>query len=294
MEKFDNEKPKQQTLKIFYKQDNDNTHLLEKITSPKLENNILTEYLNRLRNAFERVSGAFQHRFEKYTFGISAKISGITAVKICILSIIMFFIFRKDIATPINSVNFVAQTMNEEKAHASKHKKSFVTPAALGSVVNDLSPASPEELRENQVREYIERFSDIAVGEMDKFGIPASISMAQAIIESRSGTSSLAVRNNNHFGIKCFSKSCPKGHCSNFTDDHHKDFFRQYKGVWESWREHSNFLMKYRYKNLTKHGKNYRAWASGLREFGYATDSNYDKKLIAVIEKYGLQKLDDL
>ncbi|NJN35676.1 MAG: glucosaminidase domain-containing protein [Saprospiraceae bacterium] len=294
MEKLNNEEPKQQTLKIFYKQENEHTQSLEKTTFPRFEDNVLSDYFNRLQNAFERVSGVFQHRFEKYTFGIGTKISRVTAIKICILSIIMFLIFRKDIATPINSVNFVAETMNEEKTHANKHKKSFVTPAALGSVVDDLSPASPEDLREVQVREYIERFSDVAVGEMDKFGIPASISMAQAIIESRSGTSSLAVRNNNHFGIKCFSKSCPKGHCSNFTDDHHKDFFRQYKGPWESWREHSHFLMKYRYRNLTKHGKNYRSWAQGLKEYGYATDNSYDKKLISVIEKYDLHKLDDL
>lgn len=158
----------------------------------------------------------------------------------------------------------------------------------------NISPASPEELRETNVKGFIEQYSKIAVAEMDKFGIPASISMAQAIVESRSGTSVLAARNNNHFGIKCFSKSCPKGHCSNYTDDSHKDFFRKYANATDSWREHSQFLMKYRYRDLLKYGKNYRVWAKGLREFGYATDKNYDKKLISIIERYELFKLDDL
>lgn len=158
----------------------------------------------------------------------------------------------------------------------------------------DLAPAAPEELRAQNVKAYIERFSKIAVAEMDKFGIPASVSMAQAIIESRSGTSVLAIRNNNHFGIKCFSKTCAKGHCTCYTDDHHKDFFRKYANPTDSWREHSQFLMKYRYRELLKYGKNYRVWAKGLRDFGYATDQNYDKKLIAIIERYELNKLDDL
>lgn len=72
---------------------------------------------------------------------------------------------------------------------------------------------------------YIERFAPIAVQEMEKYGIPASISLAQGLLESRAGTSKLAVQTNNHFGLKCFSRGCKKGHCKNFTDDTHKDFF---------------------------------------------------------------------
>jgi flagellum-specific peptidoglycan hydrolase FlgJ len=216
-------------------------------------------------------------------------------VKVCIIVIIMLFILKEDIAFNFKMGNFASENSIEEKTHTTnKQKKSIATPASLGSVVNDFAPAAPEELREVQVRQYIEHFSETAVGEMDKFGIPASISMAQAIIESRSGTSTLATRNNNHFGVKCFSKTCPEGHCNNFTDDHHKDFFRKYPGPWESWREHSQFLMKNSYRRLLKHGKNYRAWAVGLREIGYATDPTYDKKLISVIERYDLYKLDDL
>ena len=63
---------------------------------------------------------------------------------------------------------------------------------------------------------------------MDKFGIPASITLAQGLLESNNGESRLTTKNNNHFGIKCFSRKCKKGHCSNFSDDSHKDFFRKY------------------------------------------------------------------
>jgi len=139
---------------------------------------------------------------------------------------------------------------------------------------------------------YIKRFEDIAVTEMSKYGIPASIKMAQALLESGAGNSKLAGKNNNHFGIKCFSKQCRKGHCANFSDDHHKDFFRKYPTAWESWRDHSKFLTEGKYKDLLVHRDDYKAWAKGLKKHGYATDPTYADKLIATIELYELYKLD--
>jgi Mannosyl-glycoprotein endo-beta-N-acetylglucosaminidase len=157
---------------------------------------------------------------------------------------------------------------------------------------NGAAPVGAKELHEEQAREYIERFGNIAREEMQKYGIPASISLAQGLVESRAGTSRLAVRNNNHFGMKCFSKKCPKGHCSNFTDDHHKDFFRIYPSPWESWRAHSQMLSNGRYASLKKHGRDYRKWAHGLKGIGYATDRNYAEKLIGMIEKFDLHRYD--
>lgn len=139
---------------------------------------------------------------------------------------------------------------------------------------------------------YVKRFSSVAKSEMKKFGIPASITLAQGLIESNAGESKLAQQNNNHFGMKCFSKKCSKGHCSNFTDDSHKDFFRKYKSAWESYRSHSNMLMGKRYKNLRKHGKDYKAWAYGLKKAGYATDKRYAQKLIHIIEELKLYQYD--
>lgn len=157
---------------------------------------------------------------------------------------------------------------------------------------NDAAPLSVGDLRDEPSEQYIARFEKIAIQEMHKYGIPASICMAQGLVESRFGTSKLAVNNNNHFGIKCFSKRCKKGHCSNFTDDHHKDFFRIYANAWESWRAHSQMLANSRYGRLKKYGLDYRKWAYGLEQLGYATDQSYAEKLIGVVEKFNLQRLD--
>ena len=127
---------------------------------------------------------------------------------------------------------------------------------------------------------------------MEKFGIPASIGLAQGLVESRAGTSKLARGNNNHFGMKCFSKKCPTGHCTNATDDHHKDFFRKYHSAWESWRAHSELLAGGHYSRLKKYGRDYRQWAYGLKALGYATDRTYAEKLISMIEKYDLHRFD--
>jgi len=140
---------------------------------------------------------------------------------------------------------------------------------------------------------YVKRFALVAKGEMEKYGIPASITLAQGLIETNAGESKLSVRNNNHFGMKCFSKKCRKGHCSNFTDDSHKDFFRKYKSAWESYRAHSHLLNGKRYRHLKKLGtKDYKGWAKGLRKAGYATDKRYAEKLINLIETLRLDKFD--
>lgn len=139
---------------------------------------------------------------------------------------------------------------------------------------------------------YIFDYKELAKAESEKYGIPVSIILGQGILESNSGLSILAAKANNHFGIKCFSKTCKKGHCVNHGDDSHKDFFRIYQNPWQSYRDHSEFLMKPRYKNLFKLKKsNYKGWAHGLSKAGYATDEQYAQKLISVIEKYELHKL---
>lgn len=145
--------------------------------------------------------------------------------------------------------------------------------------------------REKQLA-YVSRFKDVARSEMHKYGIPASITLAQGLIESNAGESRLSRENNNHFGMKCFSKSCRKGHCANFMDDSHKDFFRKYQTSWESYRAHSNLLMGKRYRGLKKHGKDYEKWAHGLKKAGYATDRRYAEKLIHIIKELKLYEFD--
>lgn len=151
------------------------------------------------------------------------------------------------------------------------------------------------EEKHKEAQAYIQKYHHVAGVEMDEYGIPASIKLAQGILESARGTSSLAEQNKNHFGIKCFSKTCKRGHCSNFEDDDHKDFFRIYRSAEQSYREHSIFLQKPRYERLFRlDKKDYKAWAHGLKACGYATDPNYAPKLISIIETYNLDNFDDI
>lgn len=155
-----------------------------------------------------------------------------------------------------------------------------------------LSKKELDKLRKQQ--SYVKRFQRVAVAEMKKYGIPASITLAQGLVESNAGASRLARKNNNHFGMKCFSRRCKKGHCSNFTDDSHKDFFRKYKSSWESYRAHSLMLKNNkRYKKLFNiPASDYKAWCKGLKKAGYATDPHYAEKLIHVIEELELFQYD--
>lgn len=146
---------------------------------------------------------------------------------------------------------------------------------------------------------YIEQFKWIAVEEMQRTGIPASIKMAQALHESQSGRSELALNANNHFGIKC--KANWNGETYQYKDDDKDNTgnlvfscFRSYATAMESYYDHSDFL-KYRprYKELFDLPKtDYKAWANGLKKCGYATDPNYPDRLIRIIEKYNLDLLD--
>ena len=144
----------------------------------------------------------------------------------------------------------------------------------------------------SSAEQYIKDYLELAKQQEKKHNIPASITLAQGIHESNAGKSKLAVNNNNHFGIKCFDRYCKKGHCVNYKDDSHKDFFMNFKSGWACYNYRSKFLHKDRYKHLMKLKKtDYKSWANGLQKAGYATDKNYAKKLIRTIEKYDLHKL---
>ncbi|MEZ4960672.1 MAG: glucosaminidase domain-containing protein [Saprospiraceae bacterium] len=141
-------------------------------------------------------------------------------------------------------------------------------------------------------RSYVERFAATAMSEMKTYGIPASITLAQGLIETNAGDSKLASESNNHFGIKCRSK-CRGCTCRNYSDDDVYDMFRVFDTAWESFREHSKLLQIDRYKKLKKYGtKDYKSWATGLKKAGYATDKNYDAKLIQLIEELDLWQFD--
>ena len=146
---------------------------------------------------------------------------------------------------------------------------------------------------------YLEQFKFIAISEMQRSGIPASIKMAQGMMESQAGRSELAMNANNHFGIKC--KSTWNGATYLYIDDD-KDTagnlthscFRMYNSAEDSYVDHTEFIIgRSRYKELFSLSKfDFESWANGLKRCGYASDPLYAKKLIDLIKKYNLQSLD--
>lgn len=139
---------------------------------------------------------------------------------------------------------------------------------------------------------YIAKFSGIAVSEMKRTGIPASITLAQGMLESRYGLSTMATEGHNHFGIKCHSTW--KGKRMYYDDDAPQECFRVYPDDAQSYRDHSDFLRYWdRYKPLFELAPtDYKGWAHGLKKAGYATDPQYASKLIKIIEDYGLYRFD--
>ena len=139
---------------------------------------------------------------------------------------------------------------------------------------------------------YIKTYSDFAVQQMKKYKIPASIILSQALLESGAGASTLALKSNNHFGIKCHQDW--RGKKVYHDDDEKGECFRKYKNPIESYKDHSEFLTtRGRYSFLFKYSiKDYIKWAKGLSKAGYATDPKYPEKLIKIIEDYSLLKFD--
>ena len=177
--------------------------------------------------------------------------------------------------------------------------------AVPGFSIRNLSPLlSPKSLRKRGVPEseiqakiavcknYVARYLDIAKDEMREYGIPASITLAQGLLESDAGESSLARQSNNHFGIKCKSR-CLGCTCRNYSDDEIYDMFRVFESPKESFREHSLLLTGQRYSRLHQLPRtDYKGWARGLKAAGYATDPRYAEKLIQIIEALSLYQYD--
>ena len=144
------------------------------------------------------------------------------------------------------------------------------------------------------INNYVLQYKDIAIGNMKTYGIPASIILAQGILESGAGKGDLALEANNHFGIKCHKDWL--GESVRHDDDSAQECFRKYPEAAESYRDHALFLVgKKRYETLFTYEKDdYKSWAKGLRAAGYATDPNYPDKLISYIERYNLHQYDCL
>ena len=145
--------------------------------------------------------------------------------------------------------------------------------------------------------QFVARWQFVAVQEMEDHGIPASVTAAQAILESLNGTSYLATEARAFFGVKCWPKHCPApggGHCLQYSDDAPDDRFVKYTSVEASFGGHSRFLKRARYAGLFELGPlDWRAWIYGLSALGYATDRGYSTKLISLVSRLQLHHLDE-
>jgi flagellum-specific peptidoglycan hydrolase FlgJ len=174
-----------------------------------------------------------------------------------------------------------------------KYSKTKQNNKQVNSGSNSNTITTSKVMTTNEVtKAYIAQYSAVAMGNMKAYGIPASIILAQGILESGAGKGDLAVTANNHFGIKCHNDWM--GGKVYKDDDSLQECFRKYNQASESYQDHAMLLTgKKRYSNLFTLPKgDYKAWAKGLREAGYATDPKYPEKLISYIETYNLSQYD--
>ena len=173
-------------------------------------------------------------------------------------------------------------------------KKIFVLIIIFTSSCSSLKTISDvENTVEQKINFYVKKYAPAATKNMRFFKIPASITLAQGILESGYGEGTLAKKANNHFGIKCHKEW--KGKSITHDDDEKDECFRSYKNPLRSYRDHSLFLVdRDRYSSLfTLNRKDYKGWAEGLKAAGYATDPKYADKLISLIERFNLTRFDE-
>ena len=194
------------------------------------------------------------------------------------------FVFVLLLLVGCNAKKSVIVTQKDDRYSSNRNKKSAALPAK--------KTISNQGATNGTVNDYIANYKDVAMSNMKNYGIPASIILAQGILESGAGKSSLAVTANNHFGIKCHNDW--KGESVLKDDDAAQECFRKYNDPAESFKDHATFLTgRNRYASLFELSKDdYEAWAKGLRLAGYATDPNYPQKLISYIESYELYQYD--
>lgn len=194
-------------------------------------------------------------------------------------------------------IAFAAMSCGPKKGIVTKKKNSSTRVVVVKDSKTETTTGSEKKDERgsdtrNAVEIYIDRYADIAKDEMRMHKIPASITLAQGILESGSGRGRLAVKANNHFGIKCHGW---KGAKIYHDDDRSQECFRKYRKAETSYDDHSEFLTgRKRYAGLFKLKQDdYKGWAKGLRSAGYATDRKYPQKLISLIERYQLYKYDE-
>lgn len=180
----------------------------------------------------------------------------------------------------------------EQKYESAKEESKSNGNETVYSKTEILEATTRVKVTAAMVNDYIAQYKEIAKSNMTQYGIPASIIIGQGILESGAGTGPLSVLANNHFGIKCHKEWT--GPSVKYDDDEEQECFRKYDVPSESYKDHALFLTsRSRYLGLFQLGKDdYKAWARGLKDAGYATDPKYPDKLVAIIERYQLGQYD--
>ena len=193
--------------------------------------------------------------------------------KIGIVAIAVFIVSKKDINFSINmrapSFSEMAETADPQ---VQKEELSLVQAVSYKATPKKKEVEHMPAPTTAEVKAYVKRFSKVARTEMEKFGIPASIKLAQGILESAAGKSKMAKVDNNHFGRPMADKT--------------------YGSAWENWRAHS-IMLQSEFPSLFEQNGSYKTWAKALRKLKYSKDKNYDKKLVQIVERYQLYLLDE-
>jgi len=196
-------------------------------------------------------------------------------LKVAVLGGLCLYVMQRDIQFSIHLKAPMGQTVawdTDTPAAGTAEQMSLVRTVSLGAKQHKAAAKDAARLDQLAVETYLERFAPVAQAEMQKFGIPASIKMAQAILESQAGQAVAARIDNNHFGQPLAGQP--------------------FESAWRNWREHS-LLLVHRFEELLSLGNDYRAWARGLQQAGYSNNPNYANDLLQIIDRFHLEQLDD-
>ena len=210
--------------------------------------------------------------------------------KLSLLALVLYMVFQKDMHFQVNmkSPNHLFSDDRSHKGEPTALSMSLTHPDGPTQAMTSKTSASLN-LADDKVQAYISRFSRIAIMEMQKFQIPASVKMGQGLLASQAGENLLATKFNNHFGTLCSGTDTA---CGQFTTGSTNAQVKKYASAWEGWRDHSTMISTGPYAALKQHGKDYKKWATSIAKIGYGNNQSYSQQLIAVIEQYQLYKLD--
>lgn len=231
--------------------------------------------LQKLVIGLKKIFVALRYQFSRYTYSLPMG-GRLPWFKIGLALLVVFILTKKDIQFSFNlkaPISSIADDPENGPIRNAVDNFGVAQPISLKPEPRfEYKSAALDQLDDDIVKSYIRQYAKVAVGEMEKFGIPASVKMGQAILASWAGKHDATKKENNHFGLLMDGSS--------------------FDSAWENWRAHS-VLLQSEYNNLFKNGTSYKKWAKGLKKQDYSREKHYDQQLIEVIETYQLYLLDE-